>query len=149
MNTKIAIATALMSGCLVSASVARADDSFLGAIIGGGAGALVGKSIGGRDGAIIGGVLGGAAGVAIADQRRARFNYAPQPVHYRQPALIVPAPVYYVRGDRYWTGHRGHEWEHRRCEHEREHHEIRYDRDHGRGWDREGSITPVRRRYSR
>ena len=141
MKTKTAIANALMSACLVTASAARADDAFLGAIFGAGAGALVGKSFGGRDGAIIGGALGAATGVALANQRREyrpRVDYVPQPVYYRQP--VIASPVYYVQDDRYGDGHRHHEWQQRRWEHERERHDFCHERDRGRhrerDWDR-------------
>ncbi len=135
MKTKTAIAAALMSACLVTA--ARADDAFLGAIFGAGAGALVGKSLGGRDGAIIGGALGAATGVALANQRREyrpRVDYAPQPVYYRQPAIA--SPVYYVQDDRYGDEYRNHEWQQRRWEHERERHEFCHEREREHHWER-------------
>lgn len=101
MNRKFAIA-ALSLG-LLSASAAQADDSLLGALIGGSAGALIGHSIGGRTGTVVGAAVGAAAGAAIADDdhRRPTALYAPRPVAVyetlpppRPMPVVYPAPVY-------------------------------------------------------
>lgn len=95
MKKQLAITLALSLGLLAS-NAAMADDTLVGALLGGGAGVLVGQSVGGRDGAIIGGALGAAAGAAIASQHP-RGYYAP-PVYstYVAPPVYYPPRVYYV-----------------------------------------------------
>ncbi len=84
MKKQFGITLALALGLLAS-NAATADDTILGALLGGGAGVLVGHSVGGRDGAIIGGALGAAAGAAIAAQNdRPRSHYAP-PAYLSSP----------------------------------------------------------------
>ncbi|MBI4742960.1 MAG: glycine zipper 2TM domain-containing protein [Betaproteobacteria bacterium] len=128
------VAVALFFSGLVASGAARADQAYLGAIIGGTTGALVGDSMGGRDGAIIGGVLGAVAGAAITRAHyqppvaylpppvyfRPPVEYLPPPTYYAPPRVIVPAPVYFPRE---------HHWDHRRWEHRHE---------HGGYWDRDG-----------
>jgi hypothetical protein len=126
MKKQLAISLALSLGLLAS-NAAMADDTLLGALLGGGAGVLVGSSLGGRDGAIIGGALGAAAGAAIASQNdRPRSHYAPPAyARYEAPAAYYPAPVHYapqgyypqnvryVRGERWYGDHRAPRDEHR------------------------------------
>ncbi|WP_301103204.1 glycine zipper 2TM domain-containing protein [Propionivibrio sp.] len=111
--------TLTLAACLLSSTVAMADDAVWGALLGGGAGAIAGRSIGGRDGTIIGGVLGAAAGAAIGSERgRSRVEYSAPPVYYAQPARFAQRPIYYVQGryerdDRRRHEHRHHDWNER------------------------------------
>jgi hypothetical protein len=119
MKTKAVLVAVLMTACCATASAARADDAFFGAVLGGSAGAVVGHSMGGRDGAILGGVLGAAAGAAIADQRHERVGYSGPVIDQRRSAVVAPVPVYYQRGDWIRNERREHEWDHDRWERER------------------------------
>jgi hypothetical protein len=138
MKTKAVLVAVLMTACCATASAARADDAFFGAVLGGSAGAVVGHSMGGRDGAIVGGVLGAAAGAAIVDQRGPRTSYPGPVIDQRRSAVVDPVSVYYPRGE--WGGdeRRGHEWDHERWERRHWEHERR---EHGwwepRRWEHE------------
>ena len=99
---------------LLSANVALAGNTALGALLGGSVGAIVGQQIGGHDGTLIGGAVGAVAGAIIAsendDHRHRRYDYAPSypsrvvhapapayrsaPVRYTPPARVVRQPVY-------------------------------------------------------
>jgi hypothetical protein len=134
MKKQVLISLTLSLGLLAS-NAAMANDTILGALLGGGAGMLVGRSVGGRDGAIIGGALGAAAGAAIAaqnDRPRGRaappayVTYEAPPAYYPPQGYYAPQeyyqqqPVHYVRGER---GYRDH----------RDFRDLRRnDRDHGR-----------------
>ncbi len=127
MKRRFAIPLLISLG-LLSSGLALANDTLLGALLGGGSGALVGRALGGRQGAVIGGVLGAAAGASIAaedDTPRVgrRVDYYPaQPVYYAQegyyppqtvyyapaPRVVAPPPVIYIE-----SRHRRDDWHHR------------------------------------
>lgn len=99
MNKRLALTLTLSFGLLTS-SVAMANNTVVGALLGGGAGALVGQSVGGRDGALIGSAFGAAAGVVLTSQQGRpvidqRVDYYAPPVVYTQRAY-APASTYYV-----------------------------------------------------
>lgn len=99
MNQSIAVrnVTALvLMAAVASPALVRADDSTVGAVIGGGIGAVIGNRVGGTGGAIVGGVIGAAAGAAVgANQQDQEVGYYPPPpaVVYG-PAYAPPAVVY-------------------------------------------------------
>lgn len=110
MNQSVAVrnVTALvLMAAAASPALVRADDSTVGAVIGGGIGAVIGNRVGGTGGAIVGGVIGAAAGAAVgANQQDQEVSYYPptppppavvyapayQPVY--QPAYVPPPVVY-------------------------------------------------------
>jgi len=84
----------ILSGALLFAAAAQADNKTLDAAIGGGLGAAIGNEIGGRNGAIVGGALGAAVGTSGS------HDSAPAPrteVHYekRSRESNVPGPGYH------------------------------------------------------
>jgi hypothetical protein len=96
--------TIALTLCLLSSTVAMANDAVLGALLGGGAGAVVGHSIGGRDGTVIGGALGAAAGAVIGSERgHGRVDYSVAPVHYTQPGYYAPPVAYYPQQQIYYS----------------------------------------------
>lgn len=143
MKKQLGITIAL---CMLSSTPALADDTVLGALIGGGAGAVVGHSIGGRDAAVIGGALGAAAGAAIASNnggtrvvhsRPVYYAPPPPPAYYAPPPVVYPQQVYYaapVRVERrvYYVedGYSRGYYERRHPRHDRD-----WRRDDRRHWD--------------
>lgn len=122
---KTLLASLIIAGAFVASS-AQANDTVVGAVVGGGVGSLIGHSVGGRDGAVVGGIVGAVAGVALASNSGPRYvnvGYA-APVSYARPApvyyppaygpRVVAAPVYYrpVRYVRPGWDHRRHEQRH-------------------------------------
>lgn len=148
MKKTIGLTLALSLG-LMTSTVALANDTVLGAVIGGGAGALIGHAVGGRNGTLVGGVIGATAGAVIAsDQddnrrhdRRVVQYYAPQPqTVYTTQTYYQPEPAYYPQQQVYYapppvrviappttvyvtSGYRGndHRYDHRRHHHHPQH----------------------------
>lgn len=134
--------TLLASFVLVAtlgAASAQANDTFVGAVIGGGMGGLIGHSVGGRDGAVVGSLVGAAAGAALASSNQPRYVNAGYgaPAYYAEPAHAYHAaphayysrpamarPVYYrERAD--WHPHHRHA-RHDRHERRDRHHDHRH-----------------------
>ena len=128
--------TILASLALASALVAtgaQANDTAIGAVVGGGMGGLIGHSVNGQQGAVVGALVGAAAGAILASNSGPRYAeahygapayrvhpapvyYAPPPAYYGRPAVVTP--VYY-RGRPDW--HRGHHDRHHAHRHPHRH----------------------------
>jgi hypothetical protein len=98
MMKKTLLASLVLIGTLGAAS-AQANDTFVGAVIGGGMGGLIGHSVGGRDGAVVGSLVGAAAGAALASSNEPRYVNAGYgaPAYYAEPAYYTAPPAYYTR----------------------------------------------------
>jgi len=117
---------------VATSATALANDTVVGALIGGAAGALVGHSVGGHDAMVTGGVLGAAAGAAIGSQSRRRHksehsaHYYPYPPNYRysERSYSYPAqPTYYYESPAYYEAPPAVYYEPRRRGHR---HDYRY-----------------------
>ena len=141
MKAKFAVPVILIAACGACANSAMASDEFVGAILGGVAGAAIGHAIGGHDGAVAGGAFGAIVGAAASDQHdddvyygRPRAAYGPPQVVYEGPrAVYAPPPVVvqYTPGYDRNYGHYG--WQGARREHD-----GRWHQDHDGRWDHRG-----------
>ena len=97
---KTLLASLVLIGTLGAAN-AHANDTVIGAVIGGGMGGLIGHSVGGHDGAVVGGLVGAVAGAALANSHEPRYVNAGYgaPAYYTQPqpGYYAAAPAYYTR----------------------------------------------------
>lgn len=118
---KTVLTSLALVGTLLTAN-AQANDTMVGAVIGGGMGGLIGHSVNGQNGAVVGALVGAMAGAALASNSGPRYAgtaygapsyHARPPAYYRHPAVAMPVH-YHGRPDRHYSRYERRHHDHHR-----------------------------------